>query len=63
VLWFQQTHADVNEGCRSIRTNPHLFVFGGGGGYEHAKYNEEVNCANEVRMEENICKNSEMFEL
>jgi hypothetical protein len=24
MLWFQQTHADVNEGCRSIRTNSHL---------------------------------------
>ena len=47
MLWFQHTHTDVNEGCRSVRTNPHLFVFGSGGGYEHAKHNEEDNYVNE----------------
>jgi hypothetical protein len=47
VLLFQQTHADVKEGCRSIRTNPHLFVFDSSGRYEHARYNEEDNYVNE----------------
>jgi hypothetical protein len=38
VLWFQQTGVNVNEGCRSIRANPCMFVFGdGSGGFEHAK--------------------------
>ena len=27
-----------------------MFVFGGGGGYEHAKYNEEDNYVNEGQI-------------